>query len=358
VRILHVSQPTEAGVALVVRQLVADQVRRGWDVVVACPADGPLAGEVREVGARHEEWPAGRAPGVGVVRESAWLRRIVWEFTADVVHLHSSKAGLAGRLMLRGRLPTVFEPNGWSFLVGGGVGAAALRWERLADRWCDAVVCVSEGEREIGERAGIGGRQEVIPNAVDLETFAPATAADRRSARARLGLPEVPLVVCVGRLSRQKGQDVLLEAWPSVTARVPEARLVLVGGGPDEEALVERAVERVRLVGHRHDVPDWLAAADVVALPSRWEGLSLVLLQAMARGRSVVTADVAGAREVLSGGAGGVVAIEDADGLADALVARLLNPALAAAEGEAGRRVAVERHDVRSRTERMSALYA
>ena len=352
------SQPTDAGVALVVRQLAADQVRRGYELVVACPAEGPLAGEAREAGARHEEWPAGRAPGLGVVRETARLRGIVRELNADVVHLHSSKAGLAGRLAVRGHLPTVFEPNGWSFLVGGAVGATALRWERLADRWCDAIVCVSEGEREVGERMGVAGRLTLIPNALDLGEFAPASEGDRRAARSELGLPDGPLAVCIGRLSRQKGQDLLLAAWPSVTARVPDASLVLVGHGPDAGALTARGVDGVRFAGHRDDVPAWLAAADVVTLPSRWEGLSLVMLQAMARSRSVVSSDVAGARDALADGAGGIVPVENPAALADALVARLLDPTLAAAEGEAGRRAAVERHDVRVRADRVAALYA
>ncbi|HEU0304885.1 MAG TPA: glycosyltransferase [Gaiellaceae bacterium] len=356
-RVLHVSQPTEAGVALVVRQLAADQVRRGYDVRVACPQAGPLAGEVGEAGAEHHDWPARRAPGLSVAGETIRLRRIIEAVDPDVVHLHSSKAGLAGRLVLRGRLPTVFEPNGWSFLVGGPVGAAALRWERLADRWCDAIISVSEGEREVGERSGVAGRFVLIPNALDLEVFTPVSEGDRRAARLQLGLPDEPLAVCVGRLSRQKGQDVLLRAWPRVAAEVPQAGLVLVGDGPDAEALAAQGVAGVRLAGHREDVPAWLAAADVVALPSRWEGLSLVMLQAMARGRSVVSADVAGARDSLSEGAGAIVPIEDDVALANALVERLRDPALAAAEGEAGRRVVVERHDVRRMGEAVAALY-
>ena len=357
-RILHVSQPTEAGVALVVRQLAADQVRRGYEVVVACPAEGPLAGEVREVGARHEEWGAGRAPGIAVVRETARLNRIVQAVEPDLVHLQSSKAGLAGRLALRGRLPTLFEPHAWSFFVGGAVGAAALRWERFADRWADVVVCVCEGEREAGERAGIRGRYAVIPNAVDLDAFTRATDDDRHAARSRLGLPAGPLVVCVGRLSRQKGQDILLRAWPAIAGPIPDARLVLVGDGPERKSLAAKAGAGVELVGHRDDVPDWLAAADVVTLPSRWDVMAQTMLQAMARGRSVVSTDVPGAREALSDGAGAIVPIEDERALAAAIVERLRDPAFAAAEGEIGRRVAVERHDFRRVGEQTAALYA
>jgi glycosyltransferase involved in cell wall biosynthesis len=356
-RVLHVSQPTEAGVALIVRQLAADQVHRGFSVSVACPSRGPLAAAVRHAGAEHHEWAASRSPRLSVAGETLRLRRIIRGVRPDVVHLHSSKAGVAGRLAVRRRVPTLFQPHGWSFFVGGSVGAAALRWERLADRWCDMIVCVCEGERELGERAGIRSRFAVVPNAVDLAEFTPATDDDRRDARSRLGLPGGQLVVCVGRLSRQKGQEVLLAAWPAVMARVPGAHLVLVGDGPDARSLAAQDVDGVQMAGHRDDVPDWLAAADVVTLPSRWDVMAQTMLQAMARGRSVVATDVAGAREALSETAGAVVQIEDEVALADAIAERLLDRALAASEGAAGRRQAVEKHDFRRVTETIAGLY-
>jgi glycosyltransferase involved in cell wall biosynthesis len=357
VRILHVTQPTEAGVAVVVRQLAADQVERGHDVVVACPPRGPLAGEVDQVGARHAPWSAHRAPGPASAGEARRLGRVVRAAGPDLVHLHSSKAGLAGRLALRGRIPTVFQPHAWSFFVGGMTGVAALRWERFAARWTHAFVCVSDAEREAGERAGIHGRLAVIPNAVDVDAFTHAGEDDRRAAKSGLGLPDAPLVVCVGRLSRQKGQDVLLRAWPTIRTRVPDARLVLVGDGPDDQRLRSLATAGVEFVGRRDDVPEWLAASDVVTLPSRWEGMSLSMLEAMALGRSVVATDVPGAREALSGGAGEVVPVDDERALADALVERLRDPSRVAAEGDAGRHAAVERYDLRRVGEQILALY-
>ncbi len=106
----------------------------------------------------------------------------------------------------------------------------------------------------------------------------------------------------------------LLEAWPAVRARVPGARLVLVGDGPTEPELRAAAGEGVDLVGPRKDVPDWLAAADVVVAPSRWEGMALTLLEAMATGRSVVATEVAGAGEALGDEAGRIVPIESVPG--------------------------------------------
>jgi glycosyltransferase involved in cell wall biosynthesis len=356
--VLHVAQPTVDGVANYLIELVADQVARGFVVAVASPADGPLAPRTRSAGAHHHVWVAGREPGLGLWREVRTLRRLVAALRPNIVHLHSSKAGLAGRLALRGRVPTVFQPHAWSFeAVEGLVRRAAVLWERAGARWAQALLCVSEAERRRGEQHGIRGSWCVVPNGVDLDVWPEASDEDRLAARARLGLSDGPLVACIGRLSRQKGQDVLVEAWSSVAPRVPDARLVLVGEGPAEASLRRAAGASVDFAGHRDDVGDWLAAADVIAVPSRWEGMSLSMLEAMARGRSVVATDVAGAREAVGEEAGAIVPPDDAGALADALAERLLRPELAATEGGAARRRAERSHDRRRTAEAVAALY-
>ncbi len=356
--ILHVSQPTEGGVAGYVAEVVADQARRGRSVTVACPTWGALGAQVSSAGAKHVEWTAGRAPGPTSFLDAARLARIIAREDPALVHLHSSKAGLAGRLALRGRRPTVFQPHAWSFeAVRGPLHAAALAWERRAARWATAVLCVSEAERRRGVEQGVRAEWRVIPIGVDLDAFPPASPDERSAARRRLELEERPTVVCVGRLCRQKGQDVLLDAWPRVVARVAEAQLVLVGDGPDEKHLRRLADGDVRLVGRRSDVADWLAAADVFALPSRWEGMSIGMVEAMARGRSVVATDVPGAAEALDGEAGAIVPREDPAALADALAARLLDPARADAEGRSARERVERSHDLRAMTASLAELY-
>jgi glycosyltransferase involved in cell wall biosynthesis len=351
-RVLHVSQPVDAGVARCVTDLVRDQAARGWDVAVACP-DGPLAGAARMAGASVLRWPARRSPGPWVAVEAGRLHRLLPGFAPDLVHLHSSKAGLAGRLVLRGRRPTVFQPHAWSFLaLEGPTRRAAVAWERRAARWADRVVCVSDGERAVGEREGIGAAYAVVPNGIDLEEFPEAKQADRDEARERLGLgTDETIAVCVGRLSRQKGQDVLLEAWPEVRREV-DATVVLVGAGPAEEELRQRAGEGVRFAGASSEVRTWLLAADLVVAPSRWEALSYVLLEAMACDRRIVATDVPGVRETL-GEEGRVVPPGDAHALAEAVVAALSDP-----QAPGGRAVVEAQHDVRVATQAIAGLYA
>lgn len=328
--------------AKVVAGLVHDQVARGWDVFVACPDEGWLAGTVRDAGARLLPWRATRSPGPSVPGETLALRRLVARADPRVVHLHSAKAGLAGRLAVRGSRPTVFQPHAWSFeAVTGPVQTATRLWERTAQRWTDLTINVSEAERATGAAAGITGRAVVVPNGVDPHAWAPR---DRAAARRALGVTATgaPTVVCVGRLARQKGQDLLLEAWPAVRREVPAARLVLVGGGPGEAELRARADGSVSFVPGEQ-LADWYAAADVVAVPSRWEaGLPLVAMEAMAGQRSVVAFDVAGIGTHL-GGAGTAVPPFDVAALAGELTARLLDPALAAHEAAIGRTVASTR---------------
>ncbi|NMO92389.1 glycosyltransferase [Actinomycetospora sp. TBRC 11914] len=333
-RVLHVAQPVEGGVAVAVEQVAADQRARGWQVAVACPGTGSLPVALLRRGVPHLVWPARRAPGLRTVAEIRSLRRIVDLARPDVLHLHSSKASLAGRLAVRGAVPTLVSPHGWSWLAGGPVLATAARaWERHGARWTDLCVCVGPGEAGLAVEAAIPGALAVVRNGVDLTRYRPAGPAARRAARAALALgPDDPVAVCVGRVCRQKGQDVAVRAWPAVRAAVPGARLVLVGERHDTVGPAEAGIAAVGEVG---DVRTWLAAADVVVLPSRWEGLSLALLEALATGRPVVASRVPGLADAVGEGTGALVPPEDEAALASAVVARLHDPRRRVAEGAA-----------------------
>lgn len=358
-RVLHVSQPVEAGVARCVAQYAAAQHAAGMDVVVACPPGGPLSADLRAADVRVVAWDSTRSPGPSSLREAKALAAVIADVQPGLLHLHSSKAGLVGRAAVRGRVPTVFSPHAWSFEAAtGAMGAASLRWERFAARWTTLTVCVSEAERRLGEAAGIDSSYAVVANGVDLQQFRAAGAVERDRARSALGLGSGPLVVCVGRLARQKGQDLLLDAWAGVTAAVPGAGLVLVGDGPDREALTRSAatLEGVRLVGGSDDTAQWYAAADVVVVPSRWEGMPLTVLEACASARSVVATDVAGTAECLRDG-GVLVPMADPVALSTALAQRLADPSLAAREGAAGRAGVEAHHDVRTSAARLVDAY-
>jgi glycosyltransferase involved in cell wall biosynthesis len=353
--ILHVAQPTDGGVARYVLAAAADQRDRGWDVTVACPDGGRLATDLRAAGIRRLAWHAVRRPGPSAAPEALRLRALVSRVRPDLVHLHASKAGLAGRLAGTGR-PTIFQPHAWSWLaVEGAMRRASIRWERAAARWTDLIVCVSGTEEETGRARGVHARYAVVPNGVDLSRFRSVDDDGRADARHRLGLPAVPLAVCVGRLTHQKGQDVLLSAWPAVRSLCPSARLALVGDGDLLSRLRATRAPGVLFPGAADDVRDWLAAADVVVLPSRWEGLSLAVLEALAVGRPVVVSDIPGLAEVIAPGTGTRVPVSDPAALAAAVAARLTDPALSHREGRGAARHALA-FDQRTTLDRLAAV--
>lgn len=303
--VLHVAQAVETGVAYVLEDHIRHQLSEGWRVFVACPG-GSLSQIATNAGATVLEWQALRNPGPSVVSEARDLRRIVRDVDPDLVHLHSAKAGLVGRMVVRGRRPTVFTPHAWSWLAADGATRALARlWERWGSRWADAIVCLSAGEIAEAREVGIRIRPELIPNDVPIALLRSLAPPTRAEARAAVGMAEEDglLVVCAARLAPQKGQDVLLSAWTDVVQRVPGVRLAIVGDGPALEELRTLAadVDGVHFAGmqDRAATLAWIKAADVVVCPSRYEGMSLVPLEAAALGVPVVASDVEGMRSDL-----------------------------------------------------------
>lgn len=358
-RVLHAAQPVDGGVARAVAQTAIDQVGRGWDVTIACP-DGQLADDLAGAGVRRLRWDARRAQRSSTPAQVAAFAGLVRRVGPEVVHLHSSSAGMTGRLALRARRPTLFQPHGWSWqAVGGRLAQAATGWERLAARWTHLAVCVSEAELRDGRSVGLRLPMEVVRNAVDTQEFVPG---DRRAARQQLGLTDVPHALFVGRLDAQKGAEVLVRAWPRVRTEVPEAVLLLVGEGDRGPALRALAAElgmqdAVRFVGPQLDVRPWYAAADVVGFCSRWgEGMALVPLEAQAAGRPVVASDVNGIAEVLGPDRGAIVPAGDEQAFAHELGLRLADPGRVATEGRAAREYAVRELDSRQTLTALAGL--
>jgi phosphatidylinositol alpha-1,6-mannosyltransferase len=237
---------------------------------------------------------------------------------------------------------------GWAALPG-----ARNLLRRIGDE-TDVVTYLGDYFRVRLSRAlspDVVARMVRLAPAVDATRFRPDPAAGR-AIRERYGLADRPVVVCVSRLVRRKGQDTLLAAWPEVRKKVPDAALLIVGGGPYSAAL-RRHAERARLTPAVHftgpvpaaELPAHYAAGDVFAMPCRTrrggldvEGLGIVYLEASATGLPVVGGDSGGAPDAIwEGETGYVVSGRDHGAVAGRLVALLTDPAGARAMGEKGR---------------------
>jgi glycosyltransferase involved in cell wall biosynthesis len=239
-------------------------------------------------------------------------------------------------------------------LSGIRVAEREKDWHLLIDSFTNRLavgsVCVSEGVQRFTRDVGRidPDRLAVIPNGVDPRPFDDARAADRIA----LGVPDgVPLALYVGRLELQKGLTHLLDA----AARVASLHICLTGDGPYRDRLIEQARElptldgRVHWLGRRSDVPALLKAADFLVLPSLWEGMPNVVLEAMAARRAVVATAVEGTEDlVVPGETGWLVRPADSEALAAALREATTDRDRLIKFGEAGR-LRVETHFTQGR---------
>jgi glycosyltransferase involved in cell wall biosynthesis len=271
------------------------------------------------------------------LRALLWLVRRLRADQPDVLHTHSSKAGVLGRLAAAvAGVPCVHTVHGWGPLHGG-TGPIA-RVARLVDRGLarlsGALVVVGQGDLDLGlgHRIGRPDQYRLIRSGVELAEVGDADA--RAAVRADLALGDRWVVGMVGRFARQKDQATLIEAFDRAGLG-DDATLVLVGDGPRRPALEPLVADRphldIRLLGARPDGARIVAGFDVAVNAAHWEGLPRTVVEAAAAGVPVVASDVGSTRELIeSGRSGWLVPPADPDVLAAALVEVRRRPARAA----------------------------
>ncbi len=292
-------------------------------------------GEADFVALRDPDLPVVDIEGLGrSVRIGGDLRafvsicREIRRFRPHIVHTHTAKAGVLGRLAaFVNRVPVrvhTFHGHVLHGYFSPPVSRLVRLVERVLARGTTALVAVGERVRDELVEAGIGQRDRFAAIAPGVEE---PPAIDREIARQLLGLPlEVPVVMFVGRLTAIKRPDRLVEAFGMVLERIPEAVLAVAGEGELLEEVrrsVERLGDSVRLLGWQSDVGRLYAAADLVVISSDNEGMPMTLIEAAMAGVPGVTTDVGSASEVVVHGSTGLVVAPDARDLADAIVALL-----------------------------------
>jgi glycosyltransferase involved in cell wall biosynthesis len=350
--------------------------RHGDDVtLITGPAEGPegdLFGRAEARGLKVELMPE----LVRAVRPSTdlsayrLLRRAFRRLRPDVVHTHSSKAGIVGRAAAwHERVPAVVHT-----VHGLPFGPSESPWknrlyvalERSAARRCHAIVSVCDAMTEQSLAAGVGRPEQyqTVYSGMDVEAFL-NPPRPRDEVRRELGLADDEVAFgTVARLFERKGHDDILAAAPAVLAANPKVRFVFIGDG----VLRDRLIAATERMGLRHAfhfvglvppgrIPELLGALDGVVHPSLREGLARVLPQALLTGRPVVSYDVDGAREVVLPETGFLLKPRDIAGLAAAVLRLAADPALRDAMGREGRRRFAHQFRHETMTDQLRALY-
>lgn len=357
------------------RQLVelASHIDRRFDPAVCCLfAGGPLTTVLEQAGVRV------LSARIRSVRGPQRLARLnaLWRLPLDAFR--------TWRLIRRYRPAVLHAVLFHSYVIGAFIGRLAgvpvivagrrslahfkrdrpvlRRIEAVANRLTDAIVANSEAVRQdtIASEGLTADRVSVIYNGLEPDRY---VVAPSPALRVALGIGDGPVVIVVANLISYKGHPYFLRAWVRIRERFPEAVALLCGDGPARQALEAEAAAldvaaSVRFLGSRQDVPDLLAIADVLVHPSLEEGFCNALIEAMAAGRPVVATDVGGnAEAVVPGETGWIVPARDADAMAEATIAVLVQPDRGRAMGAAGRRRAVASFDRRHMIAQYEALY-
>jgi glycosyltransferase involved in cell wall biosynthesis len=302
------------------------------------------------------------------VRGVLQLARLIRREKFDIVHTHLYYANVAGRLAAwrRARVVSTLHNPDYSYEDPGTMLFTAKKLlDATTGRFLnDALLAVSEEVRRDYQRHLGFSDVRVIPNYIDVQEHQKSLAiVDRKTLRKCLGFGERDLVVLhVGRLHPQKGQDVLIEAVSRIRRRVPGLRLVLVGQGGlrgrlEGQALRAGLADTVRFVGAVGTVTPYYALADIFVFPSRYEAFGIALLEAMAAGLPIIASRTGGICELTTYDSALLVPVGDSDALAEAIVCLAIDPAKRALMGTAARKRA-SAYDVSTHLVDLEALYA
>lgn len=374
IRIAHLQLlPILSGVQKVTLELFLRLDRDKFEPFLICQSPGPLSDEAKKNGinclfASHLVRPI--SPFHDLL--ALWqLFRFMREYRFDVVHTHSSKTGIIGRLAgkLSGVKTVMHTVHGYAFPATNSriMKLLFLVFEWCGARCCDALICLKQADLDFaGKWLWMPPeRLFLIPNGVDTRCFRPLKGDERRDLREQIfKAGDATLVVgMVGRLWRQKNPLCFVAAAKILLARGWDAKFVLIGDGVlrvDVSAEIEQSghTSEILILGWRNDVPRLLGGLDVFVLPSRWEGVSLSIMEAFACGVPVVASDIPGNSDVVVPGVDGFLAgCGDAEGLARQIEKLLEDESLRRNFGSAGIAKIVEKYTIEAHVRRMSSLY-
>jgi glycosyltransferase involved in cell wall biosynthesis len=346
-RALLLFEPPDGGAPEVVLNLALAMRDHGWSARVAGPEQASIRARLEQ--AAIEYLPIGhltrgsRSP-LADLRALRNLDELLVREPVDVIHCHSSKAGVLGRLAGKRRgIPVVYSPHCFAFLRDLGVLSRIVpaAVERLLAPLTSAYVCVCEAERRAALKLSLAPpeRTHRIYNGV------PEPLLDTSPEQALLDFKgDGVLIGAVTVLRRQKRLDVLIDAIPSVLARMPQARFAIIGNGPMRARLQERARalgldENPRFAFFPFAPPSdrYMSALDLYVLSSAWEAMPVGVLEALSWGVPQVVTNVGGTIEAVTNETGQLVAPKHPRALADAIVEMLGSPELRASAQAASR---------------------
>jgi glycosyltransferase involved in cell wall biosynthesis len=340
--------------------------------VLACAPGGALIDLVQRHGMEVQTFPSLVQPLHPMKDLLAILeltRHLIRE-SYHIVHTHNSKAGFIGRLAAKlARVPVIVHTvHGFAFHHEEPLWRRFLfrNLERLASYWCDKMIFISQPlvDWALKERISGAGKMARIYSGIELDRFHPVSEEEKNRLRQQWGLQERDAVIgIVSKLWKGKGHTLLIHAFEEIKKEKPQARLVIVGEGylmESLKALVGRLnlSDAVVFTGFLEDVSQVIATFDVAVLPSSFEGMGRVLLEAMAMEKPVVGTAVGGIPDLIEHGLNGyLVRSGNKKQLASAILRILNDKGLAVKMGKAGQKKVTDRFSAESMVRSIEKVY-
>ena len=342
----------------------------GYEVHAASsPAEGHK-NEVEDAGVVCWDIPFVRSP-VNPKNFTAYrkLQTLLTQERFDLIHVHTPMAAWLGRLAARRTRqgPVLYTSHGFHFYKGAPLPYWLFYYpaERLASRWTDGLIVMNGEDFARAKRMGFKEGKNLFfvhGVGVDLARFSPDKGkADRVRRDLKIDQEEI-VVTYVAEFTPTKNHKMLLRAWSEITKKTDQAQLLLVGDGRlrrgVERKVAQRGPPKVQFLGFRRDVPEILAASDIVVQVSKREGLPRSVMEAMAAGKPVVATDVRGNRDLVEHSVTGLlVKLGDTEGLVEALLYLINNPELRQQMGKAGRKK-IQNYSLDRVIQEMAEIYA
>ena len=328
IKILHIAQAA-GGVDRYIRMLLKYLDKEKFENILVCSQDFHEE-DYRGLVDSFEQVEMTRAIGGNDLKAIKEVRRLIKEYTPDIVYAHSSKAGAIVRIANIGlKNHCVYNPHGWAFNMRCSAKKKAMYIviERIAAPFCDKIICISAAEKQsaLDKKICTEHKLQVIFNGVDIETY--ENGVHGGVGRKELNIPEDAFVVgMVGRMSPQKAPDVFVKMAKKVKDEVPNAHFIIVGNGNQEPEIRKYAenngfIDSLHITGWVDNPLSYVELFDVACLLSRWEGFGLALPEYMMVSKPIVASRVDAIPNIIRDGKNGLlVEVDDAVGASEAVL--------------------------------------
>ena len=349
--------------------------RSNFEPVLICKEEGALTAAVEQLGLSSHYAPSLVRP-ISPHRDiSAGLQlyKLLKRLAPDILHTHSSKTGILGRIAgrLSGVPVVIHTVHGYAFPYASSwlVRSIYFLMEYLGGKLGDAFVVLNESDRQMAIKTLRIPEEKVhlIPNGVGVKCYTKSTGGQRTKIRREnlnVSDDDVLCVGMVGRLWRQKNPACLLRAAQRVLKQTDKRVQFFFIGDGELRSELEQVISnhglqsQIQVLGWRQDVATLLSGLDIFVLPSRWEGMPLAILEAMASSLPVIASDISGNRDLISHGVDGILFESDNDEqLAQGIMSLVNAEGMRDQMGVNARKKVLEHYAIHNRVERMEELY-